>query len=207
MSKGFEFIFNSILLESFKIFSSPSATQFVYSDSKSLIENLYGFTRKTTKRVTTIKIPQGRNKTCCIIGYIFYIIPEFILRKFILGPLLIIVFGLLLMTSWLMIFIFIPVLYLVNYVIKTVAKVITVFFAFITAISLTLCLLSGIFLYLNFVCCLLVIFGLFIFIIYPILIVLRVIILSIVTIIYYLLRLIKLSKKYCFIIEKETLPS
>ena len=196
-------VFNSIMFKSFKIFSTPEFKNFHYDENKNIIKNLYNFARNTIKQVTTVKVPKSRSKTCLVFGFLFCILPEFILRKIVLGPLMIVTFGLLLMTSWVGVFIFIPLFYLLWYIIKFVSKIILVFLAITTTIILTICVFLSAGLYFVFMTVFMLTIGIVLFFIYPLLFVLRVVILSAVTVIYYVLRALSMTKSCCFITDSS----
>jgi len=195
------FVFQSIMMDSFKIFSTPDFKTFYYDDSKSIHSNLYNFTRITIKTTTTVKVPESRNKLCLVFGFIFCILPEFILRKMILGPLMLITFGFLLLTSWVGVFIFTPLLYMVRYLVKLISKIIIVFIAIVTTavLAVSVFIIAG--MYFVFMAIFMFSLGLVIFIIYPILFGIRCIIFSLVAIVYYILKMLSVVKTCCFVTE------
>lgn len=203
VTDSFNFFFNSIMLESFKLFSTPEFKNFRYDENKNILKNLYNFARKTTKQVTTVEVPKSRSKTCLVFGFLFCILPEFILRKVVLGPLMIIAFGLLLMTSWVGVFIFIPLFYLLWYIIKFVSKIILVFLAIVTTAVLTIGVLLIAGMYFVFMTIFMLAIGTVLFFIYPLLFGLRVTILSVIALIYYILRALSVIKTCCFVTETE----
>ena len=203
VTDSFSCIFNSIMFESFKIFTTPEFKNFHYDENKNIIRNLYNFARKTTKQVTTVEIPKSKNTTCLVVGFLFCILPEFILRKVILGPLMIIAFGLLLMTSWVGVFIFIPLFYLLWYIIKFVSKISLVFLAIVTTTVLSICVLLIAGMYFIFMAIFMLTIGIVLFFIYPLLFGLRVVILSVIALIYYILRALSTVKTCCFVTEES----
>jgi len=205
VTNSFNFVFNSIMFESFKLFSTPEFKNFHYDENKNILKNLYSFSRKTIKQVTTVEIPKSRNKTCFVFGFLFCIFPEFILKKLVLGPLMFIAFGLLLMTSWVGVFIFIPLFYLLWYIIKLVSKIILVFLAIVTTTVLAVCVLLIAGMYFVFMVIFMLTIGIVMFLIYPLLFGLRVAILSVITLIYYVLRALSVIKTCCFVTE-ESIP-
>lgn len=205
VTDSFDFIFNSIMFESFKLFSTPEFKKFHYDENKNILKNLYSFARKTIKQVTAVEVPKSRSKACLVFGFLFCILPEFILRKMVLGPLMIIAFGLLLMTSWVGVFIFIPLFYLLWYIIKFVSKLILVFLAIVTTPVLAVCVLLIAGMYFVFMTIFMLTIGVAMFLIYPLLFGLRVAILSVIALIYYVLRALSVIKTCCFVTE-ESVP-
>jgi len=205
VTDSFNFVFASILFESFKLFSTPTFKDFHYNENKNILKNLYILARKTIKQVTAVEIPKSKSKTHLVFGFLFCIFPEFILRKVVLGPLMIIAFGLLLMTSWVGVFIFIPLFYLLWYIIKFVSKSLLVFLAIVTTTILAICVLLIAGMYFVFMFIFMFSIGVVMFLIYPLLFGLRVAILSVIALIYYVLRSISVIKTCCFITE-ESVP-
>jgi hypothetical protein len=202
---SFKFIFNSIMIDSFKLFSTPAIKDlnFQYDENKNIINNLYNFSRNTIKQVTTVEVPKSKNKISLILGFLFCIIPEFILRKILLGPLMFFALGCLLMTSWVGVFAFIPLLYFLWYVVKFVSKSVLVVLAIITTIILAVGVLLIACMYFILMTVFMFSLGAVMFLLYPILFGIRVVILIIITLIYYVLVGLSIIKKVCFLNEQS----
>ena len=205
VTDSFNFIFNSILFDSFKLFSTPAVKDFHYDENKNILKNLYNFSRKTIKQVTMVEVPKSRNKVSLVFGFLFCILPEFILRKIVLGPLMFFALGCLLMTSWVGVFVFIPLLYFLWYVIKFMSKVILVFLAIVTTVVLAIGVLLIAGMYFIFMA-IFISLGAVMFLFYPLLFGVRVVILSVIALIYYVLRGLSVIKQACFLADEQTIP-
>jgi hypothetical protein len=203
IQRSLNFIINSILLESFKLFKTPKFSDFSYDDNKTTLNNLYTFTRKTIKSTTTVVIPESRNRVCFIIGFICCILPEFLIRKFILAPLMFIAFGLLLLTSWVGIFIIVPVVYFAWYIVKLSIKVVTVILCIVFSCIFSIILILFVISYYLFISLLTKLVFISVFIVYPVLFVIRCFVLFMVTCFYYTLRTLSLIKRCCFLETKK----
>jgi len=193
------------MIDSFKLFSTPAIKDlnFQYDENKNIINNLYNFSRNTIKQVTTVEVPKSKNKISLILGFLFCIIPEFILRKILLGPLMFFALGCLLMTSWVGVFAFIPLLYFLWYVVKFVSKSVLVVLAIITTIILAVGVLLIACMYFILMTVFMFSLGAVMFLLYPILFGIRVVILIIITLIYYVLVGLSIIKKVCFLNEQS----
>ena len=204
VTDSFSFIFHSIMFASFQLFSTPEFNKtFHYHENKDILTNLYSFSRKTIKQVAAVEVPKSRNKICLVFGFLFYILPEFVFRKLVLAPLMFIPFGLLLMTSWVGVFVFVPLLYMMWYIIKLLSKIILVFLAIVTTAVLSICVLIIAATYFVFMTILFIIGSVIMFIIYPLLFGFRIVILSVIALVYYLLRGLSLVKTCCFVTEEH----
>ncbi len=203
VNDSFNFLYRFVV-KTFNLFSTPEFKNFRYDENKNIVKNLYNFARKTIKKVTTVEIPKSRSKGCLVFGFLFCILPEFILRKVVLGPLMIIMFGLLWMTSWVGVFIFIPLFCLLWYIIKFVSKIILVFLTLVTTAVLAICVLLVPAMYFVFMTIFTLTVGIIVFLIYPLLLGLRVVILTVIALVYYIFRALSVIKTCCFV--EESVP-
>lgn len=200
VNESLNFLFSSIVVKAFNLFSTPEFKNFRYDENKNMVHNLYNFVRKTIKQVTTVEIPKSRSKGCLVFGFLFCILPEFILRKVVLGPLLFIALGLLWMTSWVGVFIFIPLACLLWYIIKLVSKIILVFLALVSAAVPAIGVLMVPAMYFVFMAIFaLTVCGIVLLI--PLFLGLRVVILAVIALVYYIFRPFSMYKSVCFVTE------
>jgi hypothetical protein len=203
VNDSFNFLLSSIVVKAFNLFSTPEFKIFRYDKNKNMVHNLYNLFRKTIKQVTTVEIPKSR-KGCLVFGFLFFILPEFIFRKVVLGPLFFIALGLLWMTSWVGVLILIPLACLLWYIIKLVSKIILVFLALVTATVLAICVLLVPAMYFVFMAIFALTVG-GIVLLTPLFLGLRAVILTVIALVYYIFRPYSLCKS-CFFVPEESVP-
>lgn len=201
VTETFSFLLNSVIFKSFNLFSTPAFKNFRYDENKSLVKNLGNFSCKTIKEVTTVRIPESR-RGCMVFGFLFCILPEFILRKVILGIPAIIAFALLWMTSWVGVFIFIPLGCLLWYIIQFVGKILLVLSALVTAAVLAIGVLLVPSVYLVLMAIFELTAGGIVLIIYPLCLGLRVVLLAVIALIYYIFNAFSVIKMCCFVYQE-----
>lgn len=201
VTDSFNFLFNSVMLESFRLLATPEFKNFHYDENKDVVKNLYSFARKTIRKITTVKVPKSRSKVALVFGFLLCILPEFILRRIFLGPFMFLAFGLLLMTSWVGVFVFVPVFYILWYVIKLISNALLVFLAIITTAFLAVCVLLIACMYFVFMTIFMFSIGTVMFLVYPMLFGIRIVVLSVIAVIYYMLKGLSVIKTYCFITD------